>query len=88
VGGTAEDFEIEVEVHHGSALSSLLFITVIEETTKECRIGDPLELLYEDDLKLPAETKAEFGVMYGEGRQAMEKRVNDKHGQDKVSCHW
>ncbi len=32
-------------MHQGSPLSPLLFVVVREEATKECRIGDPWELL-------------------------------------------
>ena len=51
-GETSVDFGIEVGVHQGSVLSRLLFIVVMEEATKECRVGDPWELLYADDLVL------------------------------------
>ena len=37
VGETSVDFGIEVGVHQGSVLSSLLFIVAMEEATKECR---------------------------------------------------
>ena len=37
---TSVDFGIEVGVHQGSVLSPLLFIVVMEEATKECRVGD------------------------------------------------
>ena len=55
-GETSVDFGIEVGVHEGSVLSRLLFIVVMEEATKECRVGDPWELLYADDLVLTAES--------------------------------
>ena len=54
---TSVDFGIEVGVHQGSVLSPLLFIVVMEEATKECRVGDPWELLYADDLVLTAESR-------------------------------
>ena len=43
-------------VHQGSVLSSLLFIVVMEEATKECRVGYPWELIYADDLVLTDES--------------------------------
>ena len=55
-GELSADFLIEVGVHQGSALSPLLFIIVMEEATKQCRKGDPCELLYADDLVLASET--------------------------------
>ena len=57
VGGRSREFQIAVDVHQGSALSPLLFITVMEEATRECRRGDPWELLHADDLVLTAESK-------------------------------
>ena len=54
------DFGIEVGVHQGSVLSPLLLIVVMEEATNECRIGDPWELLYADDLVLTAESREGF----------------------------
>ena len=65
-GETSVDFGIEVRVHQGSVLSPLLFIVVMEETTKECRVGDPWKLLYADDLVLTAEYGASvWGVVGG-----------------------
>ena len=51
------DFGIEVGGHQGSLLSPLLFIVVMEEARKECRVFDPWELLYADDLVLTAESR-------------------------------
>ena len=53
---TSVDFGIEVGVHQGSVLSPLLSIVIMEETTKQCRVGDPWKLLYADDLILTAES--------------------------------
>ena len=61
-------------VHQGSALSPLLFILVMEEATKACKIGDPWELLYADDLVLTAETKEEVTSMFLKWKEAMEIR--------------
>ena len=43
-------------VHQGSVLSPLLFIEVMKEPRKECRVGNLWELLYADDLVLTAES--------------------------------
>ena len=50
------DFGIDVGVHQGSVFIHLLFIVVMEEATKECRVGYPWELLYADNLVLSAES--------------------------------
>ncbi|KAG0711131.1 hypothetical protein GWK47_021274 [Chionoecetes opilio] len=46
----------------------------MEEATKECRTGDPWELLYADDLVLTAETKEEVERRFIDWKQAMERR--------------
>ena len=38
-GETSDSFEIRVGVHPGSVLNPLLFILVMEEATRECRVG-------------------------------------------------
>ena len=73
-GKTSDSFEIMVGVHQGSVLSPLLLILVMEEATRECRVGGLWELLYADDLTLTAETQEEVELMFGEWRQAMDRR--------------
>ena len=73
-GELSRDFPIDVGVHQGSALSPLLFIVVMEEASKLCRKGDPLELLYADDLILTAETREEVWEMFNKWKDAMELR--------------
>ena len=53
--GYSEEFGVRVGVHHGSVLSPLLFIIVLEALSKEFRTGCPWELLYVDDLMISAE---------------------------------
>ena len=44
VAGVSKDFDIGAGVHRGSILSSLLFIVMMDEVTKEVRNGVPWEL--------------------------------------------
>ena len=74
VAGTSEAFDIRVGVHNGSALSSLLFIIVMEESTKLTRGDGPWELLYADDLVLTAESKEEVTDMFNRWKEGMEQR--------------
>jgi hypothetical protein len=74
VVGTSEQFDIDVGVHQGSALSPLLFITVMEEATKHTRGQGPWELLYADDLVLTAESKEEVVEMFNRWKAGMEER--------------
>ncbi|MEL6804521.1 MAG: reverse transcriptase domain-containing protein, partial [Bacteroidota bacterium] len=73
-GGLSEEFPIRVGVHQGSALSPLLFKIVMEEATKDVRIGDPWELLYADDLVLTAESRDGVLKMFNDWSRAMELR--------------
>ena len=69
---TSKEFEMKVGVHQGSALSSLIFILVMEKATKACRKGALWEMLYADDLVLTAESKDEVKSMFVKWRGAME----------------
>ena len=73
-GETSDSFEIGVEVFQGSVLSPLLFILVMEEATIQCRVGGLWKLLYPDDLARTSETLGNVELMFGEWRQAMERR--------------
>ena len=53
-------FSVNVGVHQGSVLSSLLFLIVLEALSREFRTGCPWEFLYADDLAIVAETRDEF----------------------------
>jgi len=50
-------FEVKVDMHHGSALSPLLLMIVVEALSKEFRVALPWELLYADGLFVIAETE-------------------------------
>ena len=54
--GDSKAFNVKVGLHQGSALSPLLFVTVMEMISRELRAGLSLELLYADDLILMAES--------------------------------
>jgi len=56
-GSVSRGFSVKVGVHQGSVLSPLLFIIILEALSKEFRVGQPLELLYADDLVLLAESE-------------------------------
>ena len=55
--GASQDFDKRMGVHHGSALSPLISITVKEEATKMAQGDGPWELLYADDLVLTSKSK-------------------------------
>ena len=73
IAGLSEEFEMKVGVHQGSALSTLLFIIRMEESTKECRKGDLRKLLYADDWVFTAETREDIEMLKC-WRRGMEKQ--------------
>ena len=52
----SDEFGVNVGVHQGSVVSSLLFILVLEALSRELRTGVPWKLLYADDLVLISES--------------------------------
>ena len=58
--GLSGQFEIEVGLHQGSALSPFLFILLLDTITREVRMGTPWDLLYADDLALVRRTTGEI----------------------------
>jgi len=59
VYGNSKGFEVKVGMHQGSALSSLLFVIVMEAISREFMVAQPWELLYADDLAVIVETEEE-----------------------------
>ena len=48
--GSTESFEVNVGLHQGSALSPLLFITVMDVISKQVGRGQSHAMLFADDL--------------------------------------
>jgi len=59
VYGNSNSFEVKVGMHQGSALSPLLFVTVMEALSREFRVALPWELSA-DDLVVIAERESLF----------------------------
>ena len=66
--------DISLGMHEGSALSPLLFVTVIEAISREFRVALPWELLYADDLAEIAETEEELIKRLNEWKDNMESK--------------
>lgn len=58
--GTSKDFPIRVGVHQGSALSPLLFVTVMDAVTRDLQKPVPWTLLYADDVVLFSRTREDL----------------------------
>jgi len=53
-------YEVKVGMHHGSALSPLIFVIVMEAISREFRVARPWDVRYADDLAVIAETEEEL----------------------------
>jgi len=60
VYGNSKGFEVNVGMHQGSVLSTLLLLIVMEAISRELRVALPWELLYVEDLAVIAETEKEL----------------------------
>ncbi|KHJ44565.1 hypothetical protein D918_05230 [Trichuris suis] len=58
--GETETFPVTAGVHEGSALSPLLFITVMDTVTRDLQTPYPHTMLYADDVVLTAESRQEL----------------------------
>ena len=61
-------------MHQGSALSPLLFVTVMEAISREFRVALPWELLYADDLAVIAETEEQLTKRFNEWKDNVERK--------------
>ncbi|KFD71834.1 hypothetical protein M514_15944 [Trichuris suis] len=64
--GETQTFPVTVGVHQGSAISPLLFITVMDTVTRDLQMPYPHTVLYAEDV-----------VLMAESRQALEEKVID-----------
>ena len=90
--GSTESFEVKVGLHQGSALSPLLFITVMDVISKEVGRGPPHAMLFADDLVLCESTREEAEEQLEVWRNAIENkglRVSRKKTEylPPSSCH-
>ena len=74
VYGNSKSFEVKVGMHQGSALSSLLFVIVMEAISRELTVALPWELLYAADLAVIAETEEELIKRLNEWKDNVESK--------------
>jgi len=61
-------------MQHGSALSPLLFLVVMDALSRKFRVALPLELLYADDPVVIAETEDDLIIRLNEWKDFMVNR--------------
>jgi len=91
VYGNSNGFEVKVGIHHHSALSPLLFVTVTEALSTEFIVALLWELLYIDDLVVIAETEYHLIKRLNECKDNVENRgmrVNMNKTKVMISGEW
>ena len=72
--GSTESFEMNVGLHQCSALSPLLFITVIDVISEQVGIGPPDAMLFLDDLVICENTRVQTEEQLELWRKAIENK--------------
>ena len=67
-----DEFLVQVGLHQGSLLNTLLFIIVLQTLSRKIRSGCPEELVYDGDLTLVSETLASLKGRLEAWREALE----------------
>ena len=79
-GKLSSSFSVKVGVHHGSDLSPLLFIMVMDVLTVDVRdgsLGSLMELLFADNPALCRESLNEVMNKYRESKTAVEEKGSE-----------
>ncbi len=72
--GSTESSEVKVGLHQGSALSPLLFITVMDAISEEIGRGPPYAMLFADDLVICENTHEQAEDQLEWWRKAIENK--------------
>ena len=73
-GKLGQPFDVQVGLHHGSVLSPLLFIIVLEALSKEFRTGSPWVLVYADNLVIFSGSLADLQRKFDAWKSGMEDK--------------
>ncbi|KAK3526386.1 hypothetical protein QTP70_025422 [Hemibagrus guttatus] len=66
--GQTEEFNVEVGLHQGSALSPFLFAIVMDQLSEEVRQESPWTMMFADDIVICSESREQVEVCAGEKR--------------------
>ena len=86
--GMSNEFQVNIGLRQGSALSPLLFILVMELISRKIGTTDALrKIMYADDLVIVAEHREELQVALGEWNEMFKKHCL-KMNLDKTEVMW
>ncbi|KAK3561678.1 hypothetical protein QTP86_012519 [Hemibagrus guttatus] len=66
--GQTEEFNVEMGLHQGSALSPFLFAIVMDQLSEEVRQESPWTMMFADDIVICSESREQVEVCAGEKR--------------------
>ncbi|KAK3570874.1 hypothetical protein QTP86_029388, partial [Hemibagrus guttatus] len=72
--GQTEEFNVEVGLHQGSALSPFLFAIVMDHLSEEVRQESPWTMMFADDIVICSESREQVEVNLERWRFALERR--------------
>ncbi|KAK3567338.1 hypothetical protein QTP86_019605, partial [Hemibagrus guttatus] len=72
--GQTEEFEVEVGLHQGSALSPFLFAIVMDQLSEEVRQESPWTMMFADDIVICSESREQVEGNLEMWRFALERR--------------
>ncbi|KAK3571218.1 hypothetical protein QTP86_005428 [Hemibagrus guttatus] len=72
--GQTEEFNVEVGLHQGSALSPFLFAMVMDQLSEEVRQESPWTMMIADDIVICSESREQVGENLERWRFALERR--------------
>ncbi|KAK3524213.1 hypothetical protein QTP70_022666, partial [Hemibagrus guttatus] len=72
--GQTEEFNVEVGLHQGSALSPMLFAIVMDQLSEEVRQESPWTMMFADDIVICSESREQVEENLERWRFALERR--------------
>ncbi|KAK3545146.1 hypothetical protein QTP70_001572 [Hemibagrus guttatus] len=85
--GQTEEFNVEVGLHQGSALSPFLFAIVMDQLSEEVRQKSPWTMMFADDIVICSESREQVEENLERWRFALERRgMKVSHSKTEYMC--
>ncbi|KAK3517905.1 hypothetical protein QTP70_027308 [Hemibagrus guttatus] len=85
--GQTEEFNVEVGLHQGSALSPFLFAIVMDQLSEEVRQESPWTMMFADDIVICSESREQVEENLERWRFALERRgMKVSRGKTEYMC--
>ncbi|KAK3509880.1 hypothetical protein QTP70_018499, partial [Hemibagrus guttatus] len=85
--GQTEEFNVEVGLHQGSALSPFLFAIVMDQLSEEVRQESPWTIIFADDIVICSESREQVEENLERWRFALERRgMKVSHSKTEYMC--